>query len=166
MMATTFEDVLLAVGLPLKQYYWLLRCECCDEVGCIAEPDTGQPLPVVFATLRKANEAQKNSAPNKQPHRVSIAKLVEEVMRFDGLCTFGDGDTRNFVVFQKKRKRKSRSKKMSGKPDEEKDDQWIIDHADELKAEILKAAKEGKPKPKEGTLLGRALELFTTPPAE
>lgn len=40
-------------------------------------------------------------------------------------------------------------------------DQWIIDHAEELKAELLKKAKRGDPKPAPGTLLGRAFDLFT-----
>jgi hypothetical protein len=40
---------------------------------------------------------------------------------------------------------------------------WIIEHAAELKQELLKLAREGKPKPKPGTTLGRALKLFTTP---
>ncbi len=41
------------------------------------------------------------------------------------------------------------------------DDDWIIEHADELKAELLELAKAGAPRPEPGTLLGRALELFT-----
>jgi hypothetical protein len=42
-----------------------------------------------------------------------------------------------------------------------KDDQWIIEHEAELKAELLRLAKEGAPRPLKGTLLARALELFT-----
>lgn len=41
------------------------------------------------------------------------------------------------------------------------DDAWIIEHAEELKAELLELAKAGAPRPEPGTLLGRALELFT-----
>lgn len=41
------------------------------------------------------------------------------------------------------------------------DDAWIIEHAEELKAELLELAKAGAPRPEPGTLLGRALDLFT-----
>lgn len=41
------------------------------------------------------------------------------------------------------------------------DDAWIIEHAKELKAELLELAKAGAPRPEPGTLLGRALDLFT-----
>ena len=40
-------------------------------------------------------------------------------------------------------------------------DDWIIEHADQLKAELLELAEAGKPRPEAGTVLGRALELFT-----
>ena len=48
------------------------------------------------------------------------------------------------------------------KDEDRKDDQWIMDHAAELKAELLDIAKSGKPKPEPHTLLGRALVMFTT----
>jgi hypothetical protein len=41
------------------------------------------------------------------------------------------------------------------------DDEWIIEHADQLKAELLELAKAGAPRPAPGTVLGRALEMFT-----
>ena len=41
------------------------------------------------------------------------------------------------------------------------DDAWIIEHAEELKTKLLELAKAGAPRPEPGTLLGRALELFT-----
>ena len=41
------------------------------------------------------------------------------------------------------------------------DDAWIVEHADELKAELLELAKAGAPRPAPGTLLGRALKMFT-----
>ena len=41
------------------------------------------------------------------------------------------------------------------------DDAWIIEHAEELKAQLLELAKAGAPRPEPGTLLGRALDLFT-----
>lgn len=41
-------------------------------------------------------------------------------------------------------------------------DDWIIEHADQLKAELLELAEAGKPRPEPGTTLGRALELFTS----
>lgn len=40
-------------------------------------------------------------------------------------------------------------------------DAWIIEHADQLKAELLELAKAGAPRPAPGTVLGRALEMFT-----
>lgn len=43
-----------------------------------------------------------------------------------------------------------------------KDDAWILQHADEMKAALLDLAKIGAPPPSQGTLLARALELFTT----
>jgi hypothetical protein len=42
-----------------------------------------------------------------------------------------------------------------------KDNAWILDHADELKQELLKLAEAGEPRPAPDTLLGRALDLFT-----
>lgn len=47
-----------------------------------------------------------------------------------------------------------------------KDDQWIIDHANELKVELLRRARAKMPRPKKGTILYRALKLFTTPPKD
>lgn len=44
-------------------------------------------------------------------------------------------------------------------------DEWIMAHADELKAKLLQQALAGKPRPAESTMLGRALVLFTTPPS-
>jgi hypothetical protein len=46
--------------------------------------------------------------------------------------------------------------------DETHDDEWIIEHADKLKAELLDLAEAGNPRPEPGTTLGRALELFTS----
>lgn len=43
-----------------------------------------------------------------------------------------------------------------------KSDTWIIRNQNQLKMELLKLARDCKPKPKKGTTLGRALELFTT----
>jgi hypothetical protein len=40
-------------------------------------------------------------------------------------------------------------------------DGWIIEHADQLKEELLELAKAGAPPPAPGTVLGRALEMFT-----
>lgn len=40
-------------------------------------------------------------------------------------------------------------------------DGWIIEHADQLKAELLELAKAGAPRPAPGTILGRAFEMFT-----
>ncbi len=40
-------------------------------------------------------------------------------------------------------------------------DGWIIEHADQLKEELLELAKAGTPRPAPGTVLGRALEMFT-----
>lgn len=54
---------------------------------------------------------------------------------------------------------------MWWKKKRKKDDKWIMEHSTELKAELLKRAKEGKPRPKPDTVLGRALELFTNPNA-
>lgn len=41
------------------------------------------------------------------------------------------------------------------------DDAWIIAHAEELKAELLELARAGADRPASGTVLGRALEMFT-----
>jgi hypothetical protein len=41
------------------------------------------------------------------------------------------------------------------------DDAWIVAHADELKAELMKLAESGADRPAPDTLLGRTLELFT-----
>jgi hypothetical protein len=43
-------------------------------------------------------------------------------------------------------------------------DAWIIEHAEELKSQLLELAKAGAPRPAPGTVLGRALEMFTTKP--
>lgn len=40
-------------------------------------------------------------------------------------------------------------------------DDWIIEHADQLKAELLELVKTGAPRPAPETILGRALEMFT-----
>lgn len=41
------------------------------------------------------------------------------------------------------------------------DDDWIIEHSDQLKAELLELVKTGAPRPAPETILGRALEMFT-----
>ena len=62
----------------------------------------------------------------------------------------------------KKKEKSNLAKKFKGLMIETHDDDWIIEHADELKAALIELIQAGKPRPKRKTVLGRALELFTT----